>query len=183
MLTAKLVTTNKEIDQITALSQANLVSNLSAETKQKEGFVTWVYTPEILQAIHAIVASVIVMDGDTLAGYAITLTPDCADIYPPLKSTIAHVSTLSYKGRPLSQQRIYFMGQICVAEPYRGQGVVSMLYEFHRRQFSPQFDLFITEISPANPRSMKAHQKIGFQTIDIHQENGSDWAVVLWDFT
>lgn len=183
MLTAKLVSTDQEIEQIAALSTANLSTNLSAETKQREGFVSWVYTTPILQTIHAIVPSVIVMDGDTLAGYALTLTMECKAAYPPMIPTSEHISALLYKGRPLGEQRIYFMGQICVAEPYRGQGVVGMLYDFHRRQFSPRYDKLITEISTANPRSLKAHQKIGFHTIDIHHENGSDWEVVLWDWT
>jgi ribosomal protein S18 acetylase RimI-like enzyme len=182
MLTAKLVTEDKELDQMAALSRANLVTLLDPETKAKEGFVTWVYTPEVLRALHAVVPSVIVTDGDTLAGYAITLTDDCEAVYPVMGSTMAHLKKIDYEGRRLSDYRIYLMGQICVAELYRGQGVVDRLYAFHRAHFSDRYDLLVTEISQANPRSLKAHTKAGFRVVDSYPDNGSMWDVVLWDW-
>jgi len=182
MLTARLVSTEKEIQQIAALSSANLSTNISPETKAKEGFVSWVYTPDILETLHAVAPSVIVMDGSTLAGYALTLTPESLDTYPPARPTYEHASTLMYKGRPLGRQRFYLMGQICVAEAYRGQGLVTTLYEGHRRFYHHQFDLLLTEISTANPRSLKAHQKVGFQVIDTHHDAEGNWDVVLWDW-
>ena len=182
MLTAKLVTTDKEIDQIYTLSKANLVSTLSADTKAKEGFVTWVYTPEILKALHTVIPSVIIKDGDELAAYCLSLSPACIDIYPPMAGTHDTISKLIYNGRPLGEQRIYYCGQICVAQEYRGQGLVDMLYQFHRRHFSPQFDRIATEISTANPRSLKAHQKTGFELIATVTENDGEWDIVLWDW-
>ena len=182
MLITKLVTTEQELAEIAALSRANLVSNLSTEIKNKEGFVTWVYTPEALKAIHDIIPSVIVKDGDTLAGYALSISPACVDAYPPMLGTHTLVSAIPYKGRPLGEQRVYYCGQICVAEAYRGQGVVNLLYQFHRQQFSPQFDRLVTEISTANPRSLKAHQKVGFGIIKTHKDEMDEWDVVLWDW-
>ena len=183
MLTAKLVTEESELEQIAQLSAANLSTNISAETKAKEGFVTWVYPQETLYALHVLVPSVIVMDGDKLAGYAITLTKECVTIYPPLAGTVDYVSTIDYKGKPLIDYPVYFMGQICVDKDYRGQGVVEMLYEYHRKQFSPQYSMLITEISTKNPRSSKAHEKVGFKVLDTHHENDEEWDLVVWDWT
>jgi hypothetical protein len=183
MLTAKLVTTDREIDLIAALSNANLSTNITAETKAREGFVSWVYTPAILQTLHAIAPSVIVMDGDILAGYALTLTPDCLPSYPAAMPTYEHASALNYKGRPLGKRPFYLMGQICVAEAYRGQGLVGLLYDGHRQFYSPRYDLLVTEISTANPRSLKAHQKVGFEVIDRHHDSEGHWDVVLWDWS
>jgi hypothetical protein len=183
MLTAKLVTTSREIQQIAALSNANLSTNISQVTKAKEGFVSWVYTPEILQTLHAIAPSVIVMDGDILAGYALTLTPECLASYPPAIPSYEHASTLTHNGISLGSQRFYIMGQICVALPYRGQGLVDTLYAGHKKFYSPQYDLLVTEIATTNPRSLKAHQKVGFQVIDTHHDPQGHWDVVAWDWT
>jgi hypothetical protein len=183
MLTARLVHTDNEINQIAALSAANLSANISAETKAREGFVSWVYTPGILETLHAVAPSVIVMDGDILAGYALTLTPESLEAYPAAIPTYEHASTLVYKGRALSRQRFYLMGQICVAEPWRGKGVVDLLYQGHRRFYSHSYDLLLTEISTANPRSLKAHQKVGFEIIDTHHDPQGHWDVVCWDWT
>jgi ribosomal protein S18 acetylase RimI-like enzyme len=182
MLTTKLASTEDELAQIAQLSAANQVANISPETKEKEGFVTWIYPLDVLRTLHAIVPSVITMDGDKLVGYAITLTKECAPVYPSLGSTIGYAATVSYKGRPLIDHRVYFMGQICVHQDYRGQGVVGMLYEFHRKQFSASYDILFTEISTANPRSLKAHQKAGFRVIGTHWENAEEWAAVIWDW-
>lgn len=183
MLTTKLVTTTEELEQIANLSAANLVTNISDETKKKEGFVTWVYPLEVLKTLHSIVPSVIAMDGDQLAGYAITLTKECAPVYPPLAETIDYTKTVEYNGLPLSDHRIYFMGQICVHSDYRGRGVVDLLYAFHRKQFSPLYDIFFTEVSPSNPRSLKAHQKVGFRVIDTHRDSTGEWDAIVWDWT
>jgi hypothetical protein len=183
MLTAKLVTTDEELIQIAELSAANLSSNISDETKAKEGFLSWFYPVEALRAIHAIVPSVIVKEGETVAGYALTLTRECVAVYPPMAPTIAHLSRLRYKNRLLNDSRLYLMGQICVRQGYRGQGTVGLLYEFHKQEFSSQYDMLITEISPTNPRSLKAHEKAGFRIIDTYRdEQKHKWIVVLWDW-
>ena len=183
MLTAKLVTSSKEIDLIAALSNANLSTNISAETKAKEGFVSWVYTPPILSTLNAIAPSVIVMDGDALAGYALTLTHECLEAYPAAAPTFDHASKLVYNGRPLAGQRFYLMGQICIAESWRGKGLVDILYQGHRKFYSPRYDLLVTEISTSNIRSLKAHQKIGFTVIDTHRDSADNWDIVCWDWT
>jgi hypothetical protein len=182
MLTAKFVTTDKELLQIAELSAANLSSNISAETKANEGFVSWFYPIDALRALHAVVPSVIVKDGDTLAGYALTLTRKCVAVYPPMAPTVAHVSAIRYQDRLLGDRRIYFMGQICVRAGYRGQGIVGSLYRFHRQEFSTQYEMLITEIATANPRSLKAHEKAGFRIVDTYRDEQNEWDVVLWDW-
>ena len=54
MLTPTFVTTPEELHQIARLSQDNLATAITPEEKIKEGYVTWPYTPEILDAWRAI---------------------------------------------------------------------------------------------------------------------------------
>jgi hypothetical protein len=178
MLKVKLVSTDSEIDQMAELSLANLRTRLSSETMAQEGFITWEYTSEALHAVHQVVPSVVVLDRDVLAGYAISLTSDCIPVYPPMAQTWNHISSL----RNLGSERFYLMGQICVAPSYRGQGVVDLLYQGHRSYFSPDFDFLATEISTSNVRSRKAHLKVGFEIIDTYRDAVDQWDVVLWDW-
>ena len=180
MLEASLVSTENDLYQIAALSQANHVSQVSEEAE--EGFVTWVYTPGVLKTLHAIVPSIIVRDGDVLAGYALSLTRACAEVYRPMREMMESISGIPYKGKPLGEQRMYIMGQICVDSRYRGQGVVEQLYRFHRDRFSPDFDVLVTEISVRNPRSLRAHEKAGFRTIHTYDAEDGRWQVVAWDW-
>jgi RimJ/RimL family protein N-acetyltransferase len=182
MLIAKLVTSFKELDQIADLSRENLVTNISAETKAKEGFVTWQYSADALRALHAIAPSVIVTDGKIVAGYALTLTHASALIYPPMRHSLEHISSLEYRDRKVGDSRFYLMGQICVGAAYRGRGVVEQLYRYHHDHFSPRFDLLATEISTSNPRSLRAHQKVGFEVINTYRDDTDQWNVVVWDW-
>lgn len=182
MLTVRLVRSDSELEQITALSRANLATQITPETKAREGFVTWEYTTPILRALHRIAPSVVAMDGDTLAGYALTLTNESETVYPVMSDMLQRMDNVMYDGRPLSDYRLYFMGQICVAAPYRGQGVVQRLYDGHREMYGRSYDLLITEISTANRRSSKAHAKVGFDVVGTFEENGQEWDLVVWDW-
>lgn len=183
MFTAKFVTTEEELTQIAALSAGNLASSLSVEAKTKEGFVTWPYPLDVLRRLHTINPSVIVKDADLVVGYAIVLTRECAVIYPPMEEAIRHFAGIAYKNMSLMVHRSYLMGQICVHPDYRGKGVFGLLYAFHRQQFAPQYDLLVTEISTSNPRSMRAHEKVGFIIVDTHRDETDEWNVVVWDWT
>lgn len=183
MLTPKFVTTPEELHQIGRLSQDNLATTITPEKKIEEGYVTWPYTPDILNTLHAIAPSVIVKDGARLAGYAIVLTRECAAVYPPIENAIRQFSAIRYKGMPLLDHRVYFMGQICVDRDYRGKGVFPLLYEFHRQQFYPQYEMLVTEVSTSNPRSLRAHLKVGFTIADTHKDEIDEWNVILWDWT
>src|ERR1700759_4515560 len=96
MITTKFVTTENELQQIADLSAANLITNISSEQKEQEGYVTWPYNFAALKAIHAIQPSVIAKDGDTLAGYALVLTKEMAPVYAPLAGALEHFATIPY---------------------------------------------------------------------------------------
>lgn len=59
------------------------------------------------------------------------------------------------------------MAQICVDRNYSGKGLVNMLYQKHKEVYSFHYDFILTEISTSNYRSIKAHEKIGFQSITL----------------
>ncbi|MEI9809865.1 MAG: hypothetical protein WDO16_19485 [Bacteroidota bacterium] len=89
---------------------------------------------------------------------------------------------LHWNNKPLNSYRFYVMGQICIAKVYRGQGLFEQLYNYHKEIYQPQFDLFVTEISTRNHRSLRAHEKVGFKTIHTHRDNLDEWRVVAWDW-
>ena len=89
---------------------------------------------------------------------------------------------LTWQNKPIGSQRYYAMGQVCVAEGYRGQGVFDGLYAKHKELLSGQYDLCVTEIAVRNTRSIRAHERVGFQTIHTYTDDSELWNVVLWDF-
>lgn len=181
-LIAKFVNSDEELEQIAKLSNANQLANLNGEVKNKEGFVTWLYDVDTLRVLHEISPSVVVKDGDKVIGYALVLLKKSAAHYQPFAKTLEILNPIPYKDKPLAEYNYYFMGQICVDIDYRGQGVVNQLYQFHQEQLSSRYDFLLTEVSVNNPRSQRAHEKVGFETIYVSEDETDRWNVILWDW-
>ena len=179
---AKLVNTEEELQQILDLQQQNLRGANDETTEKDQGFVTVTHTIEKLQQLHGMEPSVIVKDNDLLAGYALVMPKECSSIIPELFSMFAGLNRLVYKNKPLAAYNFYVMGQICVAPLYRGKGVFDMLYEKHRQLLRHKYDFVITEIATRNTRSLRAHERAGFTTIEIYTDELDEWAVVIWDW-
>lgn len=169
--------------QIYRLSSANLKQNLSSGEQREEGFVTWLYSIELLRQMHALAPSIIARDGNSIAAYALTALRECSSFHPDLKEMFQNLLEVNYQGKPLSSHNFYCMGQICVAKEYRGKGLVKALYQKHKEIYSHQYDFLLTEISTCNHRSLKAHQKVGFKTVHTHRDALDEWDVLVWDWT
>ena len=181
MLQATIVTKEDELIQIHHLNQQNLKQNLSPGEIQKEGFVTWLYSVELLQQMHTLASSVIVKENDVVMGYALVTLKEAAVFHPDLQIMIDNLQPLSYQDKPLFSYDFYCMGQVCIHKDYRGKGVFNMLYQKHKEIYSIKYQLLVTEISASNIRSQKAHENVGFKTTYTYQDKIDEWRVVLWD--
>lgn len=177
------VSTDEQLKQILQLQENNLRTNISAETQQQQGFLSLQHSLPVLKQMHDIAPGIIATDGDQLAGYALTMPRECRHIVPELEPMFSSFEQTLWNGRPLSEYRFYVMGQICVAEAWRGQGVFDALYQQHKTSYSKDFDCIVTEIATRNIRSMRAHERVGFKTIHVHLDELDEWAVVVWDWS
>jgi ribosomal protein S18 acetylase RimI-like enzyme len=181
MLTT-IVTVEEELQQIIQLSHQNLRTKILEEEKKSQGFVTWNYSLELLQKMHTLHPNVIVKDGNIVAGYAMVALKEARYFHSDLEAMINHLEQLTYNGKTLSEYKYYVMGQICVDKAYRGKGVFEMLYKKHKTLFENDYDFVVTEISTTNPRSLHAHEKVGFKIIYTYPDALDEWNVVLWDW-
>ena len=170
-----------EIRQILALQEQNLARNISTETLESQGFVTVEHTVELLEKMNAAVPQTIAKDGAAVVGYALVMTKESRTDIPVLEPMFARLPQINYQGKVLSEYRFYVMGQICIAEAYRGKGVFELLYNGQKKQLTGQYDLCVTEVSARNKRSLKAHQRIGFQSVmEYTAPDGEAWHVLVW---
>ncbi len=174
---------NTDLKRILALQTANLPSALSEEAQAAEGFVSAQHDLPTLQAMNAAAASVIAKDGNTLAGYALAMTPAFSEAVPLLTGIINFQNQLIYAGSSLTEQGYIGMGQVCVAVPYRGQRLVDRMYRYFRACYALHYPYLVTAIAPRNTRSRRVHQRCGFQEIATYQApDGHEWVIVLWDW-
>src|SRR6187455_3476657 len=182
MIYSTLVKNIEELQQILNLQQQNLPKNISAEESMLQGFVTFQHDLKTLQEFHQLAPSVIVKDDEKVIAYALTVVNEARHVFPPMESMFRLLEKLQWKDKPFCVYRYYEMGQVCVAKEYRGKGVFEMLYQEHKKSYSNRYDLMATMISTMNHRSLKAHEKVGFETVLIEKDELDEWAVVVWDW-
>ncbi|MBO9729551.1 MAG: GNAT family N-acetyltransferase [Chitinophaga sp.] len=176
------ILSSRSVDDLLALLRSNLKKHISPETAQAQGFLTFEYTKPMIERMMADMAQPVIMSGNTLAGYALaTSISACTDI-EIMRPTMELAATLTLNGSKVSGLRHYFIGQICVADGWRGQGLFDALYKAHKERFAGSHDCLITEINAANTRSHAAHARVGFQIIHSYTDGGAQWDVVAWDW-
>ena len=180
------VTTTSSIDdlrQILDLQKENLIRNLSKDEMQAQGFVTVDHTMEMLKQMHDMAPSIIVKDEEKVVGYALTMLRAFSKMVPELETMFQKIESLTWSNKQINEYDYYVMGQICIDKAYRGQGLFDLLYHKHREVYQTLFDFIITEVATRNLRSLNAHKRVGFETINIYRDELDEWAVVLWNWS
>ena len=173
-----------EVRQILDLQAENLPSVLTAETMTREGFVTVRHEPSVLLRMNEVAPAIVAKAAGRVVGYALVMPRDFAAFVPILGPLFETLDVLSWKGVTLREHRRWFvMGQICIAEGYRGMGIFDGLYRAMAETYRDRFDFTITEVAARNTRSLRAHARAGFETLHIYPDatTGELWHVVALD--
>jgi len=174
--------TDQEIDQILALQKLNLKTNISEAIKQDQGFLTVCHTRQQLETMSNATPQIIATVNGNVVAFALAMLPSLGELIPDLQPMFEICDNIFWNDKLVKEYNYYVMGQICVSEPFRGQGVFDKLYKTHKALYHQKFDLLITEISTSNKRSQRAHERVGFETIHVHQDHVDEWNVVAWKF-
>jgi hypothetical protein len=163
----------KDYQQMLALQQRNHVDTPGV-AGGADGFVSLAYTAATLELVRGPHHHVLAKSGGEVAGYALVMLREHGDLFPEL-GPMFDVADQALGTRPY-----FVMGQVCVAQAYRGQGVFDGLYHALRTQMRAHFPLVVTEVSRANPRSLRAHERIGLRALGT--DPASPWVVLAWDW-
>lgn len=175
--------TDDEIKQILDLQSRNLKSNFDSNNLPTDGFVTVHHNFELLKSMNDAAPHIIAKDEAKVVGYALTMLESFRTKIPVLLPMFEMFEKLTYREKPLTSFRHYVMGQICIDEAYRGIGIFDKMYLKHKEELSKRFDLCITEVSEKNPRSIRAHERVGFETIHTYKDATDVWCVMVLDYT
>ncbi|WP_149242016.1 GNAT family N-acetyltransferase [Dyadobacter sp. 32] len=174
--------TEEDLRQILTLQKRNLKSEISAQIKKEQGFLTVSHSMEELLVMMQSTPQIIAKHKGEVIAFALAMLPELGKLVSDLKPMFEILDSLSWDRRPLPETNYYVMGQICVDAGFRGAGVFDQLYQEHRKLYAGLYDLCITEISAANFRSQRAHERVGFKTIHVHRDHVDEWNVVGWKF-
>ena len=174
-----------EVLQILDLQKENLPDALSLETMKSQGFVTVRHELAVLQRMNEAAPAVIAKDGDRVIGYALAMPRKFAPDVPVLLPMFEMLNDLSWREKSLrNNPRWFVMGQICIADGYRGMGIFDGLYLKMKEVYRPQYDFTVTEVAERNTRSIRAHERVGFQTLHVYYDvtTGVKWRVIVLSF-
>lgn len=173
--------TDEELRQILELQRANVEENLDPETVAREGFVYVRHDLSLLRDMNLAEPQVVAICDGRVVGYALVMTLAFEERIPALAPMCALLHRLEHAGRPLKDCRYFIIGQVCVAQPFRGQGVFDGLYRRMRELYAARYDLVVTEVACRNTRSSRAHQRVGFELLLRYRDPaGEDWEVIAW---
>jgi hypothetical protein len=186
MIQTTTAQSQETLEQILDLQARNYKDNLSPEEAAEQGFLTARYSLSDLETMRGPYRHVVAMDGGgRLAGYALVMLKEFGRDFPLLVSMFERINRLTFGGRRLAETSYFVMGQVCVEKKYRGNKdlqVFDRLYEGLKAQMSGDFDLVVTEVSSRNPRSSKAHARVGFQPADRYLDEKDAWEIIVWDW-
>jgi hypothetical protein len=176
------VSTDEELQQISALNQLNLKKNISAKESSIEGFVSWEYDIRLLKAMHHFSPSIIAKDNNKVIGYALVAPKAAATVHPELAALLDKIDSLVYNNQPLAAYNYYIMGQVCIDKNYRGLALFDKMFALHQQLYQPHYDFVATTIATQNIRSLKAHERVGFKIIHEIADRMGNWWLVVWDW-
>lgn len=182
MLIFTTASTDQDLQQILALQQVNLSKNISTEESRSQGFVTVEHDFEILKAMNDACPHIIAKVDDQVVGYTLVMLEQFKNRIPILIPMFEKVNQLQWNNRIIGDLKYFIMGQVCIAKEWRGQGIFSGLYKQMKTALSDRFDCIITEIATRNTRSMRAHEKVGFEVLETYEGETEEWAIVGWDW-
>jgi hypothetical protein len=175
--------TNEEIQQVLELQKSNLPQNLTSEQITTQGFVTVNHSFDTLKKMNSIEQSIIAKDNDHVIGYLLAMTGESKNDIPVLIPMFRIFDNVMYKNKKISAYNYIVVGQVCIAEVWRGQGILDNCYSAYKKCFRHKYDFAITEILDKNKRSLNAHKRIGFETVHSYPApGGGEWKIVLWDW-
>jgi GNAT superfamily N-acetyltransferase len=179
------VSSANEVHQILDLQAANLPSALTPDSMTSQGFVTVRHDLDVLERMNKTAPAIIAKDADRVVGYALVMPREFASDVPILEPLFQMLDALSWRSVLLRDQpRWFVMGQICIAEGYRGRGIFDGLYRAMAEAYRDRYDFTITEVAARNTRSLRAHARAGFHALHVYQDavSGEEWHVIGLDF-
>jgi L-amino acid N-acyltransferase YncA len=174
---------NYDLPQILILQFENLKINLTDQEIAQQGFVTVKHDLDLLREMNDAYPHIVAKSEGRVVGYAFVMLKSIAHKVPILGNLFAKINQVNFRGLPLKQSSFFVMGQICIEKGYRGKDIFSGLYQTMKGQMQDHFQYIITEVAAKNTRSIRAHEKVGFESIlKYPSEKGEDWVVILWDW-
>lgn len=183
MITTRLGN-QRDIESVLALQEKYLFRNLSEEQRQR-GFVTTPFTvsqiEDIIQENGLFVAE---NKQNELVAYAFAGSWKYFEQWDIFKHMISRFPDLSFQDSEITTENSFQYGPVCIATEYRGTGLLNLIFEEMRLEFSKKYPISVTFINKVNIISEIAHtKKLGWKIIDEFEFNDNTYIGLALDMS
>lgn len=178
----------EDIVGVLTLQKENLRENILSDEQIIEGFVSLKHEPHVLRRMNDATPAIIAKNAASeVIGYTLAMLPlpELALEMPELNLIFSWINKLDYAGKPLRDYSYYIVGQVCVKKGYRRQKIFQQMLNKHREIYHDRYQLLLSMVSDKNQASLRAHYRIGFETIDTlpHEKNKDErWEMICWNW-
>lgn len=178
--TSVQVASPAHLPQVLDLQQRNHRSRLDEVAQASAGFVFVEHSLPQLAELAAALPQMVALHGGRVVGYSLCMGPAMREAIPSLAPMFAQFDRMHFRGRRLADWEYVVGGQVCVDAAFRGRGLIGALYRGTRDNLPPAVELCVTEVATRNLVSLRAHYRIGFQTVDRYRDDAEHWEVIAW---
>lgn len=170
-----------DFESLVLLQNANLASNLPAGERQS-GFLSVGFSAEQFAAMNDNFAVVVAVQQEQVKAFLCASTVEFNQAVALPAAMIARFPRAKYQGQALSRSSVCIVGPVCIDQSLRGQGVLSRLYDCFFAIAPKEFDIAVVFVSADNLASIKAHEKLGLETIDEFEFNSARYFIMARRF-
>ena len=143
---------------ILQLQTQNTPANLS-DSQKRQGFIVSSMNEAQLAHINQGIGILVAVEDQALAGFVCLMTTDAQPRPPVVDAMLEKLAGESFNGKPLSEQRVFMYGPVCLDSAWRGKGVLKQLFAAVKAHTREKFDVGTLFIDDSNPHSLAAHQQ------------------------
>lgn len=169
-----------DFEGMVKLQDLNLVSKISDEQK-KDGFLSAAFSAAQFESMDNDGCVIVGLDADEVKAFLCASTPMFNLPFPLPSAMIERFPVIDFKGKKLSQMQTIITGPVCIDESWRGKGVIERLYEALYQELHGEYNAAVVFVSVENPRSIKAHERLGMTVVDEFTFKEKSYVVMAAD--
>ena len=149
---------------------------------KKDGFVTTPFSKEELtDLIEKESGLFIAKDGDEVVAYVMSASWEFWSKWAMFAFMVQNLKGKSFKGVPITNENSYQYGPIAIDKRYRNSEVLFNIFNFAREHMAKKYPILITFVNKINPRSFKAHSKLGLEVLSKFEYNNNQYYEMVYD--
>lgn len=126
----------------------------------------------------------IAKDNGRVIAYIFAGSWDFFSQWPIFNPITAQFPKLKFLNFDITTAHTFQYGPVCIAEEYRGKGLINSFFDFMRIHMVKKYPLSLTFINKINIPSTKAHtEKLNWSIIADFQFNNNNYYILAYDMS